>query len=238
MLMYTEKKFIKNYLTQAKSEYGQLAALFFLLLCIIFSYLHWHHVPGLAEFLTANKILVFEKGEYWRLFTTSLVHGDIKHLGANSLMLFILIYFVTSFYGVINSLLISFLMGGIINAITISFYSDATTLVGASGILYYLWGFWLVLFLGIETQRSIWARLVRVLGIFFILLVPTSFDPQTSYTAHYVGLGLGMAWGTLVFALFKNYFKSFEKWEIKVTLEDEEELPAEFIENNDNIQYH
>lgn len=222
--MYTEKKFIQNYLSKAKNDYGQLAGLFFLLVCMIFSYIYWYDFQDWAKHLTANKLLVFEKGEYWRLFTTSLVHGDIKHLGVNSLMLFILIYFVTSFYGALNSLGISFLMGGVINAITIWFYKDATTLVGASGILYYLWGFWLVLFLGIETQRTIWARLVRVLGVFFILLVPTSFDPQTSYTAHYVGLLIGIIWGGIIFIFYKSYFKSFEQWEVKLFLEEDDEI--------------
>lgn len=226
--MVYEKKFIQNYLTKPKSEYGQLAALFFILLCLIFSYLYWNDPQSIGSYLAANKSSVFVDGQYWRLFTTSLVHGDMKHLGANSLMLFILIYFVTSFYGVMNSLLISFGMGALINAITISFYTSQTTLVGASGILYYLWGFWLVLYLGIETHRSFFARMLRVMGVFFILLVPTSFDPQTSYTAHYVGLALGALWGMIFYLFKRNRFKSFEIWQEIIPVDQQEEELATY----------
>jgi len=227
--MNVEYKFIRNYLTKPQNQYGQLTALFFVGICMLFSYLNWNNIAQLEGLLSANKVNVFTNHEYWRLFTTSLIHGDLKHLLSNSLMLFILMYFVASFYGVFFSLFVSFIMGGVINAFTISLYTDNTTLVGASGILYYLWGFWLVLYVGIETHRSLIGRILRVGAVFFVLLVPTSFDPQTSYVAHYSGFLLGAAIGLIFFFFNKKMFKQSEIWEEKI-IEDEEDREDYYLD--------
>ena len=130
-------------------------------------------------------------------------------------MLFILTYFVTAFYGAKISLILSYLMGMIINLIVLDQYQQNTTLVGASGIVYYLWGFWMSLYIGISKHLSFIKRLVRVGGIFLILLVPTSYSPNTSYMAHYLGYALGMMTGIIYFFINKTHLLKFELWEYR-----------------------
>ncbi len=214
--MEIEKRFIENYLTHRKYSYGKLFSFLFIGLCVVFSQFYWDQSLSLSQYLSANPKLVFEENELWRLFSTSFVHGGIEHLLSNSLMLFILTYFVTSFYGASVSFGLGILAGAIINAFVIMQYENNTTLVGASGIVFFLWGFWLILYLFIETQYSWPSRLLRVFGVFIILLVPTSYVPNTSYLAHYFGFILGLAFGSSYFLLHKQRIRSYEKWEYRV----------------------
>lgn len=213
--MEVERKFRRNYLTTRKFNYGKTMAFLFIGFCVVLSQFYWDKSFALSKLLSASQVLVFDKGEYWRLFTTSFIHGDLEHLLSNTLMLFILVYFVTSFYGALVSIVLSSLMGILINFITISQYGQDTTLVGASGLVYFLWGFWLVLYVCIEKQMSLIRRLVRVFGIFFILLIPTTYSPTTSYMAHYVGLVLGVLNGFLYYLMNHTKIVSYEHWDIK-----------------------
>lgn len=210
-----EKKFIRNYLSMQRFSSGKLAAWFVLTTCLVLSMFYWDPSSQISGYLSANPQLVFNKKEYWRLLTTIFIHGDIHHLMSNSLMLFILTYFVTAFYGAKISLILSYLMGMIINLIVLDQYQQNTTLVGASGIVYYLWGFWMSLYIGISKHLSFIKRLVRVGGIFLILLVPTSYSPNTSYMAHYLGYALGMMTGIIYFFINKTHLLKFELWEYR-----------------------
>lgn len=211
-----EKKFIRNYLTVQKFSSGKVAAWFVLTLCLVLSMFYWDSSSPISSYLSANPQLVFDNKEYWRLLTTTFIHGDIHHLMSNSLMLFILTYFVTAFYGSKVSIMLSYFMGMIINLIVLDQYQQNTTLVGASGIVYYLWGFWMSLYIGISKHLSFIKRLVRVGGIFLILLVPTSYSPNTSYMAHYLGYALGMIIGTIYYFINKKDLLKFELWEYRV----------------------
>lgn len=211
-----EKKFIRNYLTVQKFSSGKVAAWFVLTLCLVLSMFYWDSSSPISSYLSANPQLVFDNKEYWRLLTTTFIHGDIHHLMSNSLMLFILTYFVTAFYGSKVSIMLSYFMGMIINLIVLDQYQQNTTLVGASGIVYYLWGFWMSLYIGISKHLSFIKRLVRVGGIFLILLVPTSYSPNTSYMAHYLGYALGMITGTIYYFINKKDLLKFELWEYRV----------------------
>lgn len=209
-------KFKENFLTKKRYDYGVMAAVFMLALCTVFSNLYWNKVD-FTHYLYGSFKLVSE-GEIWRLFTTSFLHGDIGHLLSNSLMLFILTYFVTSFFGAFYSLVIPFFMGAFINYVTLAYYGGDTILVGASGIVYYLWGFWLVMYFFIQRHLGLWSRILRVGAVFLILLVPTKFEPTTSYFAHYFGFVLGFIFGLSIYYLKKNEIKKYTRFEYKVKM--------------------
>lgn len=214
--MEIEKKFVRNYLSKQKYASGKISAFFLLTLCLISSLFYWDSSSFISPFLSAGQENVLIQKEYWRLFSTSFVHGDIHHLMSNSLMLFILTYFVTSFYGVKISLILTPIIGAFINFLVIKQYATETTLVGASGIVYYLWGFWLILYLLITRHISLFKRMVRVFGIFLILLVPTTYSPTTSYMAHYIGFVLGILVGAIYFLMKHKTFEQYEFWEYRV----------------------
>ena len=87
--MNIEKKFVRNYLSKQKFNSGKISAFFILTLCLVLSMFYWDSSFFISNYLSASRDQVFNLGEYWRLFTTSFVHGDIEHLMSNSLMLFI-----------------------------------------------------------------------------------------------------------------------------------------------------
>jgi rhomboid protease GluP len=210
--MHLEKRFISNYLS--RSHYANAALFSFLVVAtsLIFSLFYWDKSYHFTQFLSANSLQVFTQHEYWRLITTSFIHADLQHFLSNSLMLFILMYFMVAYFGY-SMLWYSILMSGVTNGLTISFYHEHTSLVGASGIIYYLWGFWFALYLFLATQFSIPKRFARVFGVFLILLVPTTYVPETSYLAHYLGFAVGVINGTVYFAWKAKHFKSFEQWD-------------------------
>ena len=47
-------------------------------------------MPDLEAHLYLNRYLVFDNGEYWRLFTVALTHGGIAHLFFNMYALLVL----------------------------------------------------------------------------------------------------------------------------------------------------
>jgi len=137
-------------------------------------------------------------------------------------MLFFLTYFVTSFYGYIISIPLSITMGALVNLLVLLAFKQNTTLVGISGVIYYLWGLWFVLYLFIDETITFTRRLVKVFAIFFILLVPTSYSPTTSYLAHYIGFAVGVLTGLGVYPFFKGRLSVYKKWEYKISEELEE----------------
>lgn len=219
--MAFKKVFVKNYLTKEHYDSGKVVALIFLAVCFSASFFYWGPKVEIAKLLSASYSEVMEDGETWRLFSTLFVHGDLAHLLANSLMLYILMYFVTSFYGPIISILLNLIMGMVTNYLVLSIYQGDTTLVGISGVVYFLWGFWMILYLFIQNQYSIMKRVLRMGTVFLVLLVPTELSLKTSYLAHGIGFGLGVLVGLFYYLINRSYLHSFERWDQIYIDEDE-----------------
>jgi rhomboid protease GluP len=207
-----EVKLVKTYLSHIRYSQGKIVVVLLLGLCLMLSNLHWNSSDIT---LAAQKSLVFEKGEYWRLVSSVFVHGDLDHLLSNSLMLTFLAFFVSSFYGATLTLTISIIGGSLINYLVLLQATNDLTIVGISGVVYFLWGLWLILYLLIDKRLSVIRRLVNILGLFFILLIPTTYSPQTSYLAHYLGFGLGLIAAFIYYPIKAQYFNQFLLYEYK-----------------------
>ena len=184
------------------------------------SNIYWNLKIG--SLLAASPKAVFENKEYWRLFTSTLIHGDLAHILSNSFSLSIIGYAVASQYGLYIFPIFSFLMGIFINLIVISTYSNNTTLVGASGVVYFLWGFWLVLYILIQKDVSINRRFMKVTAVGIFILAPSSYKANVSYLAHGVGLILGLASGFFYYFIKRSEIIAAEQWEI--ITEDDDDL--------------
>jgi rhomboid protease GluP len=213
--MRIETKFVKNYLSRAPFSKGIESVLIVLGFCLLTSWFYWNPALELSKYLSASYSSVIDKGEYWRLFTTSFVHADLKHLLSNSLMLGFLTYFVASFYGGIVSVILSFVVATITNFIVLKVYGGSITLVGASGVVYYLWGFWMILYMFLQRQHSLISRSLRMGAVFLVLLVPTEYQPNTSYLAHYIGFVVGLVVGGSYYFFNKSKLLKAEVWEVK-----------------------
>ena len=176
----------------------------------LFSAEYWHDVVGIADQLSASPSQVFQDGEWWRLLTTMLVHGDLPHLAGNALALGLLSYLVYGYFGPLAYPTISLLLGIVITALTLLWYPTDVTVVGISGLIYGLATFWLTSFFLIQRNHSWPKRLLRCFGFSLIMLIPTTVEPTVSYRAHAVGALVGIVAGIVHFYLRKDWIRAHE----------------------------
>ena len=181
--------------------------------------------------MSASGSKVFSQHQYWRLWTTLFAHGDGGHLISNSLLFFIFGYFLSGYFGIFVFPLLAMFIGGFTNAIILRFYAPEISLIGVSGVVYWMGGMWLVLYLLLDLQRSLTQRILRSVGVALAVFMPSAaFDPQTSYGAHLVGFILGVASG-FIYYFFRR--KSFEAAVVKEIIIEEDTKPP-FSDDDDD----
>lgn len=177
------------------------------------SALYWWGPPALAEALPASGETVFDRGEGWRLLTAMAAHADPIHLLSNAVFLTWLIYLAYGAFGPSLYPWSAVPAAALSLAVTLEGYSANIRLVGASGMLYLLAGAWLTLYVLVERRLSIPKRLLRVIGFFLVVLVPTSIRPEVSYRAHGIGLFFGICLGLAYFLARRDAIRGAERWE-------------------------
>jgi rhomboid protease GluP len=218
----SNRRLVRNFLSGKKDNKALFWSVLALFSCLLMSHVYWNFNPGLGEMLAASPNKVFRDGQYWRLFTSTFIHADMSHLLANSYMLAVMGYFVNYHYGAKAYPIFGFIAGIFINLIVISDFSGNNTLVGASGVVYYLWGFWLVLYIFIQRHVSLNRRFMKVTAVGIFVLAPAEFKPQVSYYAHAVGLVLGVISGFAYYLKNRSKYHSYEIWEDVVEVIDPE----------------
>lgn len=178
--------------------------------------------------LSANGFQVYEKGEYWKAFTTSLMHGDFVHLGHNTLFFVAFAVLLNSYFGFWVFPILSFLVGGVINLIALKIYEPEIYLVGISGVIYFMAAFWMTMFVFLERHMSLYKRIMITTGVSLILFFPEAFVKNVSYLAHGLGFGMGILLGMMYFWFKQNELRMHEVWVEKAP--ENHELEA-YIEN-------
>jgi rhomboid protease GluP len=130
-------------------------------------------------------------------------------------MLFVLSLFVfgtlsISFIGSLALLALTLAGGVFVNVLTLNAYPPEVRLLGISGYVYLLAGFWFVSYLLIDRRRKILARLLRVIGVSLVILFPSTFEERISYLAHAHGFWIGVVMGAIYFYWFKTKIRSYE----------------------------
>ncbi len=177
----------------------------------VFSVIYWSDAMGLAAYLPASRDAVFGQGEYWRLATTMLVHADVQHFLSNSIVLGVLALLLYGYYGASVFPAATLLLGTIVTGIAIYTYPATTHLVGASGLVYWMAGFWLCLYLLIERRFGLGKRVFRAIGFGCIVLVPTAIEPNVSYRTHFIGFVVGVLFGLVYFQRHKARLRASER---------------------------
>lgn len=201
----------RTWLSQKPSANALIITLVTCFLMVLISQLSFENLWGLRDLLKASPESVFQSKQWGRLWTTLFVHGDFKHLLSNSFLFFILGYFLAGYFGLFIFPLTAIFFGGITNAIVLSYMPENHSLIGMSGVVFWMGGAWLVLYLLLDRRRSFSNRMLRAFGVSLALFFPAeAFDPQVSYKAHFIGFMLGMTWGAFYFWLKKNQFRQAE----------------------------
>jgi rhomboid protease GluP len=182
------------------------------LLSVVFTLEIWFGSPEDMRTLVRLGALwppyVTERGEWWRLFTSMLLHAGWLHFAANMFVLFVLGRLVEVSLGW-HRTLVGFFAGGLISSATVLAamelgFTEQAVLIGASGGIFALFG------MEVATQLANWRRTRdildrrRVMLLAIVMLMQLAIDismPEISLTAHLSGFTAGVVFGTL-FAAF------------------------------------
>lgn len=217
-------RILKTLLSRPPKKSAVTVAFIALGALVLGAMLDWYVFSHTRDIMPATRTLVFEKGEFWRLFTTLFVHGDFGHLAANSLLYFILAYYLYGHFGFVLFPLTAWLLAIPMTAFALITYRPDTHLIGASGLVHLMGGLWLSLYFFIARDMSLTQRILRAGGVMLGIFFPTSFEPTTSYRTHFIGLFLGILYGTLYYKMNSNQFHAAE---VLVEEPEEESLVEE-----------
>lgn len=168
-----------------------------------------------------------QQGLVWQNFTATLIHGDWGHYLSNGYMLFVLGFLVYGYFGFGTYPLAAFLLSAVTNFITVMNYPENARLIGASGMVYVLAGFWLIMFWFLQRQHVWHKRLLRILGVGLVILFPSTFEPQVSYLAHAIGFGLGSLYAVGYFYFNQSKLRQYEVWQEPLV------IPEELVTNSE-----
>lgn len=204
-----ELKLNKTFLSNRPSIESVLTGFMGLLVLLLFFSLD-------QKSLSANGFQVFEKKEYWRAFTTTLLHADLNHLAHNAFFFTGLATLLHHYFGFWVFPILSLFVGGLINLVALYFYPPQIVLVGVSGVIYFMASFWLVLYLKIERRQSLKVRFLHAFAVSLIFLFPEVFRPEVSYLAHGLGFLFGIPVGLIYYYWNQTKIRAKDEWiEIK-----------------------
>jgi len=201
----------QTWLSQKPHTEALLITLLATFFVVLLSAVSFENLWGLRDLMTASQEKTFELKQWGRLWTTLFVHADAKHLLSNSFLFFILGYFLSGYFGFFVFPAVALLFGGLTNWIVLSGMPSTVSLVGISGVVFWMGGAWLTLYLLLDRQRKLYQRVLRAMGVGLVLFFPAeAFDPQISYKSHWVGFLLGILWGLVYFFWNRRKFRQSE----------------------------
>ncbi len=215
------EKITANWLTKKSYPFAlELVALCTLLLALG-SFLFLRDVWQAAAWMPASYQGVVVEKEFWRPWTALFAHRDLGHLLSNYLFFAIFGFFLAESFGWLMFPFVALLFGGLINYLVLLTLPPTASLIGASGVVYWLGGAWLALYFLLQRHLKLRLRLLQVTGVGAVLFLPETIMPNVSYLAHFVGFLTGVLWGVAYY--FWNRKKFLAAEEVAPILPDEEE---------------
>lgn len=230
-------------MTRKLPEAGGKSTLFLVTLLSVGSAIFLNDLFGLARFMPASFETVMVKGEYYRLWTALFAHGDLAHIMSNLFLFIPFAYLLSHYFSLWLFPLIGFLLGGVINLMVVYYLGGSVSIIGVSGVVYWMGATWMTLSFFIDRRESMLSRFIKLSGVSLVLFFPTTFLPEVSYFSHFLGYVSGVFTGAFVWFAFKKRFleaevvhevdeeKAYFDWEnfdvekIRFTNLSEEEVP-------------
>ena len=97
-----------------------------------------------------------------------------------------------------------------INFIVIHNLPERASIVGVSGVVYWMGAAWMTLSFFIDRRSSMGQRFLKVSGVSIVLFFPTTFLPEISYLSHFLGYFFGIISGSFYYFLYRTQFLSAE----------------------------
>jgi rhomboid protease GluP len=209
-------------LSRKPREWSLEITALFLSMIMGISLLAWRNGAALLPTLAATSEGVLKRGEYWRLLTAIAVHGDVMHVLSNAILLSLFTYLLFGYFGFWVFPVMSLAMAGLTNYISLLTYPPAVTLIGASGLVYWMAGFWLSMYLLVERSVGPGKRALRVACLALLVLLPSTFQANVSYRTHAIGLGLGVVSALVYFRRNRESIRAAEVVELEEPFDDSE----------------
>jgi len=200
-------------LSQRPKDYSILIALLSVMIMLFVSMMAWNDSNHLYASLAGNPEKALVQGEYWRLVTALAVHADFKHFLSNAVLFGLFSYLLYGYFGFWIYPAAAVAMGALTNYLALLTYEPQVRLVGASGVVYWMAGFWLTMYMLIERRYSIKRRLLHGFGVGLILLMPSALKASVSYRSHAIGLALGIGWAAVYFIAKRRDIRAAEELE-------------------------
>jgi rhomboid protease GluP len=207
---------METWLSRRPREYSAQVAIISILVMLWTGLLCWKEGPALSSRLAAIPEKVLVDGEYWRLWTAMAVHSDVPHFAFNALFFAFFSFLVYGYFGFSVYPVWSILLGGLTNYLSLLTYAPGTQLVGSSGLVYLMAGFWLTMYVLVESRYSLKRRLLHAVGVGWIVFLPGSLQQGISYRTHAIGFGLGIVLALVYFQFRKDEIWSAEVFETEV----------------------
>ncbi|MDA2930577.1 rhomboid family intramembrane serine protease [Acidobacteria bacterium AH-259-O06] len=205
-------------LSQSPREESRLIAVLSTMVILFVSLLCWRD-PQLFRLLAATPHQILAEQEYWRLITAIAVHADLRHFLSNAIFFTFFVYLLYGYFGFWMYPVSFAALGALTNYCSLLTYSGNVQLVGASGVIYLMAGFWLTIYVFIERSRPLQKRLLHAIGIGLIVLIPTNLSPGVSYRTHAIGCCIGVIAAVGYFQARKDKIRSLETLEIDALAE-------------------
>ncbi|MDP2735521.1 MAG: rhomboid family intramembrane serine protease [bacterium] len=212
-------------LSRKPREYSLEVAALFVLTVLVISMLAWRNGAALMPALAATSEGVLEEQEYWRLVTAVAVHTNIEHLFSNAIFLALFIYLLFGYFGFWVFPVLGLALAALTNYLSLLTYPPEVSLVGASGLVYWMAGFWLSMYLLVERSLSLGKRIMRAVGIALVVLLPSTLQENVGYRTHAIGFGLGAVSAFIYFQRHRESIRAAEVVEVKEPFDYPEEIP-------------
>lgn len=195
----------RSFLSEWPRKEAWIPSLIFATLATLISVATWQW-PDWKTALAANPQMIFQEGQWYRLVTSLFVHSNLRHLLSNLLFIVPFGGLLTAYFGWWMFPVIALLLGVLTQIISLMTYPMLARLVGASGLLYVMFGLWLSLYYKAESHVPAQKRWLRILGFGLIMMVPSQLLPHVSYRTHYIGLAIGLVGGFVYYLLKRDEF--------------------------------
>jgi len=166
--------------------------------CLLLVAMHWitaFPAPGWKTVARMDSIAVLN-GEWWRLFTATMLHSDAAHLMANVSIGFVVLGLAMGRYGAGCALLAAYLAGVAGNVAGLLFYPEPYRGLGASGMVMGGLAMLTVQTLSLRREGPHAIKYI-VSGIFagFLLFFLLGLNPASDVIAHVGGFVSGLIIG-------------------------------------------
>lgn len=170
-------------------------------------------VLGTFADLAASPAAVFGGREYWRAWSALFAHADPAHLLSNLLLFIPFAFALTRHYSLAFFPVAGFFVGGLMNFLVLRAMPTHHSLVGASGVVYWMGAAWVTLSILVDRREKTAKRVLKGIGVSMLLFLPETYRPEVSYYAHFLGYVSGVASALVYYAFNRERFHAAEVYE-------------------------